>query len=771
MKNRIQRTFRIATLAVALAMFGALPAQAQQDFEEVGGPYEADENTVVLMHFDGNMQNAADTDNGGSTEIAAPDGYGNLEEVTSADFQTLTDMDGRDMGQQIHIDNEANDSTFITIPDTTALDLTGSWTMEAWVFIRGFASSHLTGGRLFFKPGTPPNAAWQSNYFFNIFGGPESFRTGYWENTGDSDHHNIESPAGEVEPNQWKHLTYIRDTTKNVQVQMVHNGVDTGGDPRIDELELTYFASQSFDPIDDAPPVPNESPLFIGNSPQNGGSFEPGDPSTYYGEDNKYLWAYMDELRVSDVVRTFQTPPIVSNVDLPLNADPDGSTPLWQQDYAAEPNESYTVQADITAITGEENFEYARLQYRTGGSGDFQSVPLTEVDDEEDTYEASIPGQSMNTKVEYFLEAKRDDGEEESIQNYTRLPQADSLHYNYAVVPDSSQTLNLTFETGDGENVENAAEAFADDFDIESFGDPEMVDENAPQVGDDDDGSRSVLLDGDGDHLVVRPPGADYMNAQEFALDFWFRADSTMPGLGRWVAKEGLTTSFGNATYRVWSTGDITPAINMGPFAGNNFTGNVTAFDSSATVGKWYNVQLMMEDDTTWAHLIDANGDTLRATGGKVGQNTENSATFLGRGPFRIGAMSNRLDGPGGSQHFAGLIDEVKFYNYVPDEYGGASGTAIDEPGARPAQLTLRPNRPNPFTDETVIEYGLGETGQATLAVYDVLGRKVRTLVDGVVTAGPHEVRFEADGLSSGVYFYRLETENTLKTRKMVVVE
>ncbi len=75
-----------------------------------------------------------------------------------------------------------------------------------------------------------------------------------------------------------------------------------------------------------------------------------------------------------------------------------------------------------------------------------------------------------------------------------------------------------------------------------------------------------------------------------------------------------------------------------------------------------------------------------------------------------------------------------------------------------PQVLQFIGNSPNPFRAETTIRYGLAEAGPITLTIYDALGRKVRVLVDEVKAAGEHQVTFDGRGLSSGVYFYYVET-------------
>ena len=82
----------------------------------------------------------------------------------------------------------------------------------------------------------------------------------------------------------------------------------------------------------------------------------------------------------------------------------------------------------------------------------------------------------------------------------------------------------------------------------------------------------------------------------------------------------------------------------------------------------------------------------------------------------------------------------------------------------------LYPNHPNPFSQTTTIRYVLADAVPVHLAVYDVLGRKVATLVDQPQPPGPHSVVFDARGLSGGTYVYRLEIPTTVRTATMVMV-
>lgn len=86
------------------------------------------------------------------------------------------------------------------------------------------------------------------------------------------------------------------------------------------------------------------------------------------------------------------------------------------------------------------------------------------------------------------------------------------------------------------------------------------------------------------------------------------------------------------------------------------------------------------------------------------------------------------------------------------------------------AQYHLSQNYPNPFNPSTIIKYQIPVHDFITLKVYDLIGREVASLLEGYVTAGEHEIVFDAEGLPSGLYLYRLTGRDFAETRKMTVL-
>ncbi|CAN5422087.1 hypothetical protein BH23BAC3_BH23BAC3_26490 [soil metagenome] len=97
---------------------------------------------------------------------------------------------------------------------------------------------------------------------------------------------------------------------------------------------------------------------------------------------------------------------------------------------------------------------------------------------------------------------------------------------------------------------------------------------------------------------------------------------------------------------------------------------------------------------------------------------------------------------------------------------------SIDELSThRPKNVSLHQNYPNPFNPTTQIRFTLPEQSQVSLVVYDMLGREVARLVDGLLPAGEQTIRFDASNLANGVYLYRLKANQQERVRMMTLIK
>lgn len=97
--------------------------------------------------------------------------------------------------------------------------------------------------------------------------------------------------------------------------------------------------------------------------------------------------------------------------------------------------------------------------------------------------------------------------------------------------------------------------------------------------------------------------------------------------------------------------------------------------------------------------------------------------------------------------------------------------TAVSEsPAPRVVSFFLEQNYPNPFNPSTFFRYTVPQRSRVVLSVFNTLGQLVTTLMNEEEQAGYHEVKFDGSGLSSGVYFYRIEAGSFVETRKLILL-
>ncbi len=115
----------------------------------------------------------------------------------------------------------------------------------------------------------------------------------------------------------------------------------------------------------------------------------------------------------------------------------------------------------------------------------------------------------------------------------------------------------------------------------------------------------------------------------------------------------------------------------------------------------------------------------------------------------------------------------INYYRLKQVDFNGtyeySSEIEVDVTG--PLTFDLAQNYPNPFNPSTSIKYSVPESGNIRLSVFNIVGEEVAVLVDGFSQAGFYEVTFDASNLSTGVYLYKLQSANSVQTKKMMLLK
>ena len=108
-------------------------------------------------------------------------------------------------------------------------------------------------------------------------------------------------------------------------------------------------------------------------------------------------------------------------------------------------------------------------------------------------------------------------------------------------------------------------------------------------------------------------------------------------------------------------------------------------------------------------------------------------------------------------------------YHLYSDTF--TNGVEESDPSAMPSRLTLLPAYPNPFNASINIRFDLRNREQVQVTLFNVLGQEVATLLNKSLQPGSHSLPVDASKLASGVYFYRIETNKFIRSKKMLLLK
>ena len=277
----------------------------------------------------------------------------------------------------------------------------------------------------------------------------------------------------------------------------------------------------------------------------------------------------------------------------------------------------------------------------------------------------------------------------------------------------------------------------------------------------------------------------------------WYIQSSNQPWSGIWVTgsdslfkgiRRGDSVSVTGTvleTYDVTALGSVSSVTKLGsgktlPSPVVRQTGNFTLGISNGnpTAEQWEGMLVRFNNVTvtdvypTFADqkeyaVTDGSGDVLIRVDGKNMYSNVAADTSVGKTIVKVGDKFSYVQGV--------VWFAYSRYKIVPRGNAdfGTRTTGIEESPElyRPALFALEQNYPNPFNPSTVITYNLPVEGNVILKVYNLLGQEVRTLVNTNQSAGHYSVRFDSQGLPTGIYLYRLSSGSFVQTKRMILLK
>jgi len=317
-----------------------------------------------------------------------------------------------------------------------------------------------------------------------------------------------------------------------------------------------------------------------------------------------------------------------------------------------------------------------------------------------------------------------------------------------------SSTTVVLFITNDWENGSSSVNV--DDFTIE-----EVDDSIEPEF--------PIIANADFEDQPVRDDNRDAWRNRDLESD----ADVVI-GDGSWVLQMSTTNHTPN------------PPVDQG------FSGKLPTGSSETSNRRWiyqniavdanttYDISFFMKQDsgnTLTVSIYDAPFSTVAtigdeskiitsqhyndASGSNMGEFVEESITFeSGESTTVVLFITNDWENGTGSVN----VDDFSISE-------STSTVSTDEENTIPSIIALKQNYPNPFNPSTSISYTLNEASLVKLEVFNMIGQKVATLVDSRQSAGEHTISFNALGLSSGIYLYRMEAGSFSEVKRMTLIK
>ncbi|MBC8043450.1 MAG: T9SS type A sorting domain-containing protein [Rhizobacter sp.] len=166
--------------------------------------------------------------------------------------------------------------------------------------------------------------------------------------------------------------------------------------------------------------------------------------------------------------------------------------------------------------------------------------------------------------------------------------------------------------------------------------------------------------------------------------------------------------------------------------------------------------------------MIDADTIYIGGEQGALFKTTNGGTNWIDQSVPTLESITAITFAPGGQGYAIGTNSVV----LTTSSSGNITlSTSDGKVSGLPKEFILKQNYPNPFNPSTTIRYELPQQSDVKLKIYDMLGREVQSLVSERQPAGTYTVRFNGSRLSSGMYFYRLQTGSTVQTKKMLLVK
>lgn len=399
------------------------------------------------------------------------------------------------------------------------------------------------------------------------------------------------------------------------------------------------------------------------------------------------------------------------------------------------------------------NIDEALLHYNVN-QGDWQEVVMSHQDG---VFSAEIPQMAFLDIVNFYVSARSPQDERRTFPSDA---EENENYLSFGIYESQTKILDLRFDEGEG--VPKDYSDYMHELRFPHGGaSAEWLEESYPGS----ESAYSLHMPGDSTFLQIDSP---FLGANEYTIDIRVRPQRIHYNQRLIIREGGAVNSWWAPNYQIFMAGDD-GNLRAGPHTvdegliDSNMETNLTI-----SAGNWYRMIHVMAADSSYFELRDKDGFIIE----RVTYDLDGGGATYTDGPLKIGyggpVVLPTEDNPA-RPFYHGEYGSIQIWNYAHDPTEEEVST--ERNFNVPDRFTLKQNYPNPFNPETRITYSLPRDEEVTLTVHDMLGREITTLVDRRQSAGVHTIRFDASGLASGVYLYRIHAGEFSQTRKMLLVK
>lgn len=469
----------------------------------------------------------------------------------------------------------------------------------------------------------------------------------------------------------------------------------------------------------------------------------------------------------SEGPRGYRISPIYpSDVVFTKNPTPPLISAHRRNPVVVSPDTTATVSVKVTKQTNGSSPKTVSLLYNVN-SGTYLTLSMN-YQASDTTYVGVIPKQVANTVVRYFVQVADSFGQTVRLAN--------------------SATSGIAADTSKGVFFYTS---LARPLTIADVQFTPYINGRTPYLGAVT--TLSGIITADTAHISLSPVSSGSTNA-------WYMQSTNQPWSGIW-----LTTSDTNAQksmsalrngdsvavtgtvqeqFDVTRLGSITGVVkvnggNPEPAAVVRTTGSLNVPNGNASAEPYEGMLVQLNNvtvsdvaptfsDPTEYSVNDGTGPVVVQRSGDYTYSNVPADSALGKTILRVGAKIGTLKG---IVYYS--FNQYKFVPRTNADFQGVVLTSVAEKTGNgiPDAYALSQNYPNPFNPSTTIRYALPAAGMTSMKVYNILGQEVATLVNEMQAAGSYQVQFNASALSSGVYFFRVQSGSFTAVKKMMLVK